>query len=150
MRTHAHTHAKLMWISRWYVDLVPLTFIHKQGQKQWKEQKEEESWIAVWLGYKYSQWGLCLIKIIRSTQSTEANSACLWHWRGGLSACQCVCVYDGDRERQRERKAECALRKIPSGVSSACRDEAWIFYLTRVSSKGERQKSKKKKKHYGF
>lgn len=56
----------------------------------------------------------------------------------------CVSVYDGDIERQRGRKPECALRKIPSGVSSACRDEACIFYLTEVSSKGERRQKIKK------
>lgn len=55
-----------------------------------------------------------------------------------------VCVCDGDIERQSKRKAECAFRKIPSGVSSACRDEAWIFYLTRASSKEDTKKKKKK------
>ena len=41
---------------------------------------------------------------------------------GGARVHVDVCVCDGDIERQ--RKAECAFRKIPSGVSSACRDEA--------------------------
>lgn len=61
----------------------------------------------------------------------------------------CVRVWQRYRETETERerqKSRACIQKIPSGVSSACRDEAWIFYLTWASSKGDTERKKKEKK----
>lgn len=68
---------------------------------------------------------------------------------GAVSACGCVCICDRDTERHRERerqKSRACIQKIPSGVASACRDEAWIFYLTWASSKGDTERKNRKEK----
>ena len=119
------------------------------------ERREEKGWIPIWLGYKYSQWGLCLIKIICSTQSTEANSGCLWHRRGGedvqVRVCVYVCVCVRERERRRYRETEKRVRQSvhsekfhPECLQLAGMKPEYFIWFERAQKKTRKKKKKKK------